>query len=220
MSQHAVIFYNYVNNIGPISTGAIPSGGAVVNNVSKYSPEVALMYRECLDVLFGVGIWETVSRQMLPTVPRTPTEAARMSKEFYLRRDGCYKCHAIGLRHRQGGCYFCGKITSKKPLTARQMAVASGDKWYTPATACRRCKTVAKKRVANGECSGCTGATTDPDGTPDSQLMRECPDMIVSREDAKLMGFKVYRTGQPCRKGHTAYRYVSTGNCIACLKRG
>jgi len=29
-----------------------------------------------------------------------------------------------------------------------------------------------------------------------------------------------YYTGEPCKYGHRSYRYVSTGNCVECLRNG
>ena len=51
-----------------------------------------------------------------------------------------------------------------------------------------------------------------------SDIMRTAPDLVLSRGEARLFGFSVYRTGEACRRGHRGWRYVSTGNCIDCLK--
>lgn len=39
---------------------------------------------------------------------------------------------------------------------------------------------------------------------------------IVSRADAQRAGAIHYYTGQPCRRGHLALRYVHSGHCGAC----
>jgi len=39
------------------------------------------------------------------------------------------------------------------------------------------------------------------------------------RREAILAGATRYSSGQPCRNGHMAERYVSTGECIECLKK-
>jgi hypothetical protein len=41
---------------------------------------------------------------------------------------------------------------------------------------------------------------------------------IISRDQAKALGLKRYFTGEPCRHGHIAERYVSSGNgnCLEC----
>src|SRR6478736_6623936 len=41
---------------------------------------------------------------------------------------------------------------------------------------------------------------------------------IVTRADATDAGLKRYFTGKPCPKGHIAERYLSKGNCVACLR--
>lgn len=39
-----------------------------------------------------------------------------------------------------------------------------------------------------------------------------------TRNEAVVDGSKFFFTGKPCRAGHTAERYVSTGNCVDCHK--
>lgn len=46
------------------------------------------------------------------------------------------------------------------------------------------------------------------------------PPQLISRQAAYAAGLRRFYTGQPCRKGHIAERYVSTGGCIACLSNG
>lgn len=40
---------------------------------------------------------------------------------------------------------------------------------------------------------------------------------LIDRKSAHAAGRKTYFTGQPCRHGHTAERYTSTGGCTGCL---
>lgn len=39
---------------------------------------------------------------------------------------------------------------------------------------------------------------------------------IISRHDAAALGRKRFYTGKPCKYGHDAQRFVSTGGCVAC----
>lgn len=39
---------------------------------------------------------------------------------------------------------------------------------------------------------------------------------INTREEAVLLNLAKYWTGKPCRAGHAALRYTSSGACIAC----
>lgn len=42
---------------------------------------------------------------------------------------------------------------------------------------------------------------------------------VTTREEAHTLGKARYYTGEACRSGHIAERYVSTGGCIACLRK-
>jgi hypothetical protein len=37
-------------------------------------------------------------------------------------------------------------------------------------------------------------------------------------QDARRAGKMTYSTGKPCRRGHVGGRYVSTGNCVECMR--
>lgn len=41
--------------------------------------------------------------------------------------------------------------------------------------------------------------------------------VIISRDDAYRAGKTRYFTGKPCKNGHLAQRYTSTGGCVECL---
>lgn len=42
---------------------------------------------------------------------------------------------------------------------------------------------------------------------------------LIERRDAYTAGLTRYYTGIPCRQGHLAQRYVSTGGCVECQNR-
>lgn len=134
----------------------------------------------------------------------------------------CSKGHP-GLLTKTRRCVLCAE---EKARTPRQVAIREGRKWYTPETPCNACHQIVERRVDNGVCRGCMKSpgngpapdSTDHRRTPDSVMMEDCPDLIISKADARLAGFKVYRTGKACKKGHTAYRYISTGTCVQCLR--
>lgn len=122
-----------------------------------------------------------------------------------------------GLLLINGKCATCDDIAKASP---RQQAINAGEKWYTPTKPCKECHQLAPRYVANGTCSGCNPEKSpdkDQRQTADSIMMRDCPDMVISKADAKLAGFKVYRTGNACRRGHAGYRYVSSGHCTRCV---
>ena len=130
----------------------------------------------------------------------------------------CKQHGHIGMK-RLGKCYEC-HLEKNKP-SPRQEAMAKGEKYFMPLKPCPRCNKIALKRINGSVCTGCIEtdvSVTDNRETPDTIMMRDNPDMVISKADAKAYDFKVYRTGEPCRKGHKGWRYVSTGNCISCIK--
>lgn len=167
-------------------------------------PEYVSRMEEALDLVNG-------------PFPTTRQGAVEMGVDYYIRDVPCRTKGHLGVNTIKGECYYCER--ERTALSPRQEAIREGKKWYLPTEPCPKCNKVAEKRVDNGQCRGCTDNGAD-DGreTPDSVMMREAPDLVISCEDAKAAGIRVYRTGLPCRKGHTGYRYVSTGNCIECLR--
>lgn len=43
---------------------------------------------------------------------------------------------------------------------------------------------------------------------------------VISRQAAHAAGLLRFYTGAPCRRGHLAERYVSTGGCLECASTG
>lgn len=178
----------------------------------ELSDDTLSAYREAVVVLYG----SSCNVDLLPSPPSSPSEATERGFEHYLRPQCCRDCGSVGLRITDTGkCYFCE--SEKRAPSPRQQALSTGATWYTPNEPCGKCGELAERRVNDGKCRGCKPAL-DSRATPDSVMMAESPDLVISREDARNFGFKVYRTGEACTKGHTGFRYVSTGNCIECIK--
>lgn len=55
--------------------------------------------------------------------------------------------------------------------------------------------------------------------TRNTNFMKLNPDAIISIPEAKAQGLTVYRTGNPCKNGHRAFRYTDSRACLDC-KRG
>jgi len=149
--------------------------------------------------------------------PTSALEAISRGLDYYW---GSYKrnpfCGHSGKRTLSGGCYFCKEIKDAEPLSPRKAAVAAGESWYMPTEPCKVCGEIALKRVNNGECKSCTEKRSKPHVLPPH---RQWPDMVISREDAIVAGWKTYRTGKPCKYGHTGWRWVSTRGCLTCQGR-
>jgi hypothetical protein len=114
----------------------------------------------------------------------------------------------------EGAKYF--KALTRGPRAA---ARAAGERTYVPVEICPSCGLIAPRNVMTDACSGCK-TRRDDDGrrTPSQIFAEQFPDFIIDRESARGLGFTLFRTGEPCRRGHTGWRYVSTGNCLKCLR--
>lgn len=140
---------------------------------------------------------------------------------YLLHYDPCpqYGHVVVSDQHNKVKCIQCESV-----IKPREQALLDCHDTYLSTSPCTKCKLHSVRDVADGKCHACGYVPGNKNGkddkrvTPDTIMMRDAPDTIVSREDAESYGFKVYRTGQPCRRGHTGWRYVSTGNCIDCLK--
>lgn len=152
-------------------------------------------------------------RELIATpAPISIGKAQEAGVELWIDSRPCVVAGHYGIRKLNGDCYFCEmKRNIKSP---RQIAIQSGQTWYTPNTPCKTCGTLAERNVHNGACRGCKEATKSPAAV----MMEAQPDLILSKADASALGITVYRTGEPCNHGHKAYRYVSTGGCLKCLR--
>lgn len=92
--------------------------------------------------------------------------------------------------------------------------VSNDDKMTLSPTPCKKRPHYGVKTL--GKCYECQHDKKQPSET--TIMMRDNPDMIISKADAKLYELKVYREGTECKKGHKAFRYVTTGNCIDCIR--
>jgi len=151
---------------------------------------------------------------------RSAKEAIELGVERYVVPIPCEISGHYGILTLEGRCHFCEEERSRP--SPRQEALMAGKTWYIPAEPCPRCGERAERRVADGRCRGCVpgngGTVRDGRRSETSVMMAAAPDMVLSREDARKLGLKVFRTGEPCRRGHTGFRWVSTGHCIDCLK--
>jgi len=155
-------------------------------------------------------------RPLLRISDEERASARRKGWTYYQPSEPCPECGEHAKRrvsdNRCRGCSPMGRDKS----SPRQEAIARGEKWYKPIDPCPRCNTTAMRRVADGRCSECAGIDTQP--SADAVMMEQCPDMVLTRKEARLADLSVYRTGKPCKRGHTGWRYVSTGACIDCMR--
>lgn len=120
----------------------------------------------------------------------------------------------VKILNQAGKCVQCVEMRR-----ARTEAKENGERWYTPPTPCKKCMGFHLRCVHTGRCQGCN-PLKEPKEIDNStgRLMSENPDMIISKEDAQQFGFTVFRTGQPCKRGHNGWRWVANGACLECMK--
>lgn len=139
--------------------------------------------------------------------------AIAAGEKEYLPFTPCSNGHMAPRSTFSNACSAC-VIDGESP---RQKALEAGETHYMPNTPCKNGH-IALRGVNNGVCSQCE-AERKKKNPPVVSIHKLMPDMIISREDAKIAGFKVYRTGKPCRRGHKGWRWVSTNNCLTCMGR-
>lgn len=158
--------------------------------------------------------------------PVTAQDAVARGMEYYVTEKPCSRLGHPGVRRATDHkCKFCIEEERAKEarLKARARAKARGDMFYTNGEKCHQCGTVGPRRVNNNSCRQCEinrstkGAAIRQEA--DRGLMASCPDMVISRADAKALGMGVYRTGKLCKNNHRGFRYVSTGGCLECLRK-
>lgn len=195
-------------------TVAVTSRSYPKNLPRGLSDEAIELYRAAGEALYTdaqrIGPLES-----WPVPPLNAAEASNAGVKCYLRPECCTVCGSPGVRTLAGDCHYCE--LRKGQLSPRQEAIKNGETWYTPITPCKKCGTLAERNVFNGGCTGCDPKLKeDQRETAESVMMREAPDLIISREDARAQDLKVYRTGNYCKNGHAGFRYVSTSGCIEC----
>ena len=74
-------------------------------------------------------------------------------------------------------------------------------------------------RIGRGDCLLCLQAQAVDGGRHGEieALMLGAPDLRLTRAEARVYGFPVYRTGGRCKVGHE-WRYTSTASCVECLR--
>lgn len=140
----------------------------------------------------------------------------KSDQDFELGREVCTEYGHVKLtNNKYRKCYFCETQRNKQ-----EQAEHYGDEYHLTRSKCGGCGIVTLRNTADRSCVECGHMPRTRQGvlSETTLMMRNNPDMVISKEDADLLDIRVFRTGEPCSHGHTGWRYVSTGNCISCLK--
>ena len=152
--------------------------------------------------------------KLLGEIPAiSAAQAKQLGNALWIRPTPCSKKSHYGIRTQDGKCFFCE--WERQAGSPRQAAIAAGHDHYRPVKPCQQCGQHAPRITDTGRCTGCLGLL-DGRHTHASMMMVNNPGMTMTKGEAQRLGLTVYRTGQPCKRNHRAWRYVSTGNCIDC----
>lgn len=117
-------------------------------------------------------------------------------------------------------CVECEDEVKKLKALARgprANARSLGYLTYIPINPCPNCGQIAERNVSTNACYGCK--KDDSRQSASRIFARDNPELIMTKDEAKSVGLTLYRTGEHCKNGHASWRYVSTGNCLECIKK-
>lgn len=162
-------------------------------------------------------------------VPWAIDEATVLGFSRYMDENGCLDCNnpSVG-RYIDGNvCVVCTQRKAielwplwvmgspdrpEKFATSALNAINIGaDSYYTDRL-CKGGPHFMQPHVKTGRCVRCEQIKKKSNGP-----MEMFPDMIIGREEARELGWITFRSGEPCRRGHIGWRYVSNGGCLDCM---
>lgn len=141
--------------------------------------------------------------------------ALRNGETWYTPDTPCLHCNTTSLKRvYDGRCQGCIQTKSTTPVNVPRIeARRVGHKYYTPSTPCSKCGLQARRDTHRNQCRSCHRPA---DYRDDTAIMDTAPDLVITRDDAEAVGYKVYRTGKACSQGHTGFRWVVSGICCDC----
>lgn len=170
-------------------------------------------------------------------IPWFPEESKALGIARYMDANGCLECGAVPTgRYIEGNlCVTClnrQAVTTwelwrmgspDRPadfVTTPHAASALGLTAYYKEMICRGGPHFVQPHIKTGRCVKCEQLrrAAEVESSPGRMLIQSQPDMVLPKDSAITMGFDVYRTGDPCRRGHRGWRYVSSGACLECLR--
>ena len=99
-------------------------------------------------------------------------------------------------------------------IITRQEAIAQGFRRYFTGEPCRRGH-LAERRI-NGACIECTRKTKLSDELAEARRVHG--DKVITKKEAMDAGLSRYFIGRECKNGHVHERYVSTNQCVLCMR--
>lgn len=166
------------------------------------------------EVQLVLNAWGTNADYPCAVIPTDPSLAIDQGVNWTLNRHAtlCSRGPHLKAAHvRTGRCIICTG-DSKDPA---RLQAFKDLKWsYVPTWPCGKCNGKERHTKSN-KCVNCSPAAI-PRKSAERELMDRNPEAILSPAAAVLGGLKVYRTGEPCKRGHKSWRYIKGNACIDC----
>lgn len=132
----------------------------------------------------------------------------------YVENDQCVQCATKDLKYTWN-LWLMGSPDRPDPFPRnKDQAIQMGVSYYWREIPCKNGPHFVQPDIKTGKCRVCNNIKN----SPETILMRENPDMILDKHSAELLDLSVFRTGHPCKHGHKAWRYVSSGACVECVR--
>lgn len=184
------------------------------------------------------NLWMQGSPDKPDIFPINIDQALRYGVDYYYTSTPCKRgFHFMTPHIKTGRCAICAhnkkpKLVKETPdqklmretpdaIITRDFAIRNSLGVFRTGLPCKNGHTGWRYRSTSG-CIPCLRGEAPliqfKKETPDQKLMRETPNAVITREAAALVGLGVFRTGLPCKHGHTGWRYRSTSGCIPCLR--
>ena len=173
-------------------------------------------------------------------IPWSLEESNALGYSRYMTNETCDECNCSPVaRYIVGNhCVQCALKSSKEiwelwlmgspdrpePFCrSKDQALALGLKSYYhhQGILCKGGMHFLQPNVKTKKCQVCADLKRKPklnDESTVKSLIRNFPDMVISKEDAQLLNFPIFRTTGLCRRGHSSWRYISSGACLACMR--
>jgi len=152
----------------------------------------------------------------LPDVPNTRDKAIDFGLSWSWDREVRMCPHGPHAQARHMNTGRCVACSVDKDCPRRRKARITGAVSYVPLFGCNKCG-ASKRTTGNAKCWGCH--PTERQRVETSMGYQTAnPTKIISRREAQAQGLKVYRTGHPCKYGHTGYRRVYGSSCVDCRR--
>lgn len=169
--------------------------------------------------------YRNLSTGEFAVIPWSAQQSLELGVGKWMDESGCTTCGVkpVGRYVADGACVKCAQAAAsqewslwcmgsparpEKFARSREQAVALGVDHYFEEQLCSHGNHFRAPNVKTGKCEHCK--MLKKPAMPD--------DMVIGRTEAAALGMTTYRTGEPCRRGHTGWRYISNGGCVQCMR--